>query len=434
MVIKQKHLIEFQIYYLMIVEALIQLLHFPEFFRYILDVNAIFLAFLFVPKIKNMLNDKVFKNLNIYILLFMGITIAFAIIRRTPFGQVIWATRNNYLYIVFMLICAYTLREKDYSRILKNVVKLHAFNIVCVLYEYIILNKLGDYVGGMFGIEHGCNTLLNVYLVIINSYIFTAYASKKTSILNVSFIAISSLGIAALSELKFFFIEIVAIIVLSVTLSRMSVKNTLLVISGIVAIFVGIEILSVVSPWSAEMLKSFDQTTSYATNNYDTMLITRAKPFSDVNKYFFGDNYFYRLFGYGFGACEDSESFSWANSSFATKYRFTRYRNLTTADRYLEIGFIGFIALVLIFVLIFYYAQKQKKESPEFRYAFVFCQTVSMMVILNLWYNSSIRTTIAYLTFFALSSVFVFTREKTLREAEEKAKALPKKKSYIKSK
>ena len=432
MVIKQKHLIEFQIYYLLIVEALIQLLHFPEIIKYVLDVNAIFLVFIALPKIKNMLNDKVFKKYIIYLFLFMGLTVAVSIIRRTPFGQVIWAVRNNYIYIFFLLICAYTIREKDYNRIMNNVVNLQAFNVLCVLYEYYVLHNFGDYVGGMFGVEHGCNGLLNIYLVVINAYVFTAYANKKASILKVALVALSSVGVAAASELKFFFVELAVIVLLSISLSRMSVKNAVLVVSAVTAIFIGIEILSIVSPWSIEIFQDFDETTHYATNNYNQTLITRATPFSDVNKYFFGDNVFYKLFGYGFGACEDSESFSWANSAFATRYKSMRYRNLSTSDRYLETGFIGFIALVLVFAFLFYIAQKQKKENPKARYAYVFTQTVSVLVIINLWYNSTIRTPIAYLTFFALSSAFVFTREKRLREAEELAKSQPKKKSYFK--
>ena len=432
MVIKQKHLIEFQIYYLMIVEALIQLLHFPEIIRYILDVNAIVLIIMALPKIKNMLNDKIFKNFNIYVLVFMGTLVAFSIIRRTPIGQVVWAIRNNYIYILFLFVCAYTLRAKDFSRIINNVVKLQVFNVICILYEFFILNKMGDYAGGMFGIQHGCNGLLNVYLVVINAYIFTAYANKKASLLRVAWIALSSVGIAATSELKFFFIELATIVVLSLSLSRLSVKNTLLVVSAIGAIFIGLEILSVVSPWSVEVLQDFDQTTHYATNSYNSTLITRGTPFSDVNKHFFGDNIFYKLFGYGFGACEDSESFAWANSAFATKYRTLQYRNLTTSDRYLETGYIGFIALILVFVLLFYIAQKQKKENPDIRYAYAFTQTICVLVIINFWYNCTIRTTIAYLTFFALSAAFVYTRDKKLKEAELIAQSQPKKKTYFK--
>ena len=432
MVIKQKHLIEFQIYYLMIVEALIQLLHFPEVIRYVLDVNAIFLVFIALPKVKNMLNDKVFKKYIIYLFLFMGITIAVSIIRRTPFGQVVWAARNNYIYIFFMLVCSYTIREKDYNRIMNNVVSLQVFNFLCVLYEYFILNKMGDFAGGMFGVEHGCNGFLNVYLVVINAYVFTAYANKRSSLLRVAWIALSSVGIAAISELKFFFIELAVIVVHSLSLSRLSVKSTLMVISAIVAIFIGLEILSVVSPWSVEVLQDFDQTTHYATNSYNSTLITRGTPFSDVNKHFFGDNIFYKLFGYGFGACEDSETFSWANSNFATAYRSMRYRNLTTSDRYLETGYIGFIALILVFALLFYIAQKQKKENPNIRYAYAFSQTVSVLVIINFWYNCTIRTNIAYLTFFALSAALVCTRELKLKEAELIAKTQPKKKTYFK--
>jgi len=436
MVIKQKHLIEFQIYYLLIVEMLIDLLHFPDIIRYILDVNCIFLMLLAIPKIRNMVNDKAANKLNIYIMAYMFSVIAFSLIRQTPVGQIAWAARNNYFYIFFFLICAYTLRKNDFNRIIKNVVRFQAFNIICTVYEFIVLGNYGDTVGGMFGTAIGCNGYLNMYLCVITAYVLVQYANKKTSLLYVLYIVLSSMIVATISELKFYFFELAMIVVLSVVLSSISAKNGVIVIVGILAIFVGIQVLSAVSPWSASLITDLDKLNNYATTTYGGTVISRAAPFSQINSYFFKGKAFYNLFGYGFGACEDSVSFSWANSAFATKFRSMQYRNLSTAALFLETGYVGLMTYVLIFVFIFINAQKVKQKYTDIRNVYAFTQLMVFISIANVWYNSSIRREIAYLTFFCLSAFIIFTREKEREEFEKANNELntPKKKSYFKQK
>ena len=434
MVIKQKYLIEFQIYYLLIVEALIDLLHFPDIIRYVLDVNAIVLIILALPKIRDMLNDKFFKGFNSYVFIYMIAIAGFSLIRRTPVGQILWAVRNNYFYILFMLICAYTLKPKDLQRILKNIVFLQAFNVACVLYEYLIQRQSGDNLGGMFGTEFGCNGYLNVYLAIITAYVIVGYANRKVSLFTVLMITLSSMAIAVLSELKFYFFELVVIVILAITLSSLNAKNGMLVIVTVLAIFVGIQILSAVNPMSAELLRDFDSLNDYTKTSYDDQIIARGTPFSQINDYFFNGNLFYNLFGYGFGACESSETLRWANSAFANKYGYLQYRNLSTSMNFIETGFIGLIAFVAIFVLVFVYAQNQKQKYENIRHAYVFTQVVSIIAIMNIWYNSTIRREIAYLTFFCLSAFIVYSREKAREELKKNTADKPVKRSYFKNK
>ena len=417
----------------MIVEMLIDVLHFPDIIRYVLDVNLIFMFFMFLPKVRNIINDKFSKKTHYYIMGYMFATIAFAIIRRIPFGQVAWAARNNYFYFLFYFICAYTLSLEDFNRIIKNVVKLQAFNILCVLYEYLILKRYGDGVGGMFGTAAGCNGYLNVYLCIITAYVLIQYSNKKASLSYVAYIVLSCMAIAVISELKFYFIEFIIIVIASVLLTSANAKNGLIVIVGIVALFIGIQILTAINPWSADLMSDFDSISEYTKTNYGGTTIARATPFSQINDYFFRDNVFYNIFGYGFGACEDSVSFSWANSDFATLYRDLGYRNLSTSMVFVELGYTGIAAFLALFVILFANIQQLKQKATENKNFYVLSQIVCVIAIANLWYNSTIRRGIAYLTFFALSAFVIAAREKARKEYEEQQKELPpQKKSYFK--
>ena len=434
MVIKQKHLIEFQIYYLLIVEALIDLVHFPSIIRYVLDANFIFMFFLMLPKIKDIINDKIFKPFSYYAIGYMFAIAAFSIIRRTPFGQVMWAARNNYFFIIFLFMCAYTLRTNDVKRILKNLVYFQFFNIVCVLYEYFVLGYYGDNVGGMFGTASGCNGYLNIYISIITAYVFVLYSNKKATLQTLLFVVLSSIVVAALSELKFFYIELVIIVILATVLSSVNAKSGIVVIVAVLTLFVGFQILTALDPTSAELLQDFDQIDEYSKTSYGGQIIARATPFSQINKYFFDNSVFYNLFGYGFGACESSETFGWANSAFSVKYGFLQYRNLSTSMLFVETGYIGIAAFMAVFVYIFVLAQKLKQKYANIRYSYVFAQVVSVIVIMNIWYNSSIRREIAYLTFFCLSVFIVQTRDEERQRLSEAMKTQPVKKSYFKKK
>ena len=419
----------------MIVEALIDLLHFPDIIRYVLDVNLIFLFLMFLPKFRIMINDKSSKVLHYYIFGYMFATIAFSIIRRTPIGQVAWAARNNYFYLLFFFICAYTLSLCDFNRIIKNVVRLQAFNIVCVLYEYIILGRYGDGVGGMFGIVTGCNGYLNVYICIITAYVLFQYSSRKISLSYVAYIIVSCMAIAVVSELKFYFFEFAVIVILSVLLTSANAKNGLIVIVGAVGLFVGIQILTAVNPWSADLMSDFDSLSEYTKTNFGGTVIARATPFSQINDYFFRDNIFYNLFGYGFGACEDSVTFSWANSNFATNYGNLGYRNLSTAMVFVETGYVGIAAFLAVFIAMFATAQKLKFKDTENKIIYAFSQSVCIIAIMNIWYNSSIRREIAFLTFFCLSAFIICAREKARKDYEANKNNLPhEKKSYFKKK
>ena len=140
------------------------------------------------------------------------------------------------------------------------------------------------------------------------------------------------------------------------------------------------------------------------------------------------------MFGFGFGACESSETFAWANTSFATKYGKTHYRSLSTAVNFLETGYIGLIAFILIFVFFFIVVQKHKHLTPEHRYIMVFSQVSSLLAIINIWYNSSIRRPISYLIFFCLSGAVIMLCDKQRQELKEKEQTLKGKKTYFKQK
>ena len=394
----------------MLVEFFIDVLHFPEVLRYVLDVNAIFLAILALPKIQIILKDKVFKYFNSYVILYMVSIVLFSLARSTPAGRVLWAARNNYLYIIFFICCAYTLKTEDFSKILKNVARFQVINFACALFEYFVLKTSGDNLGGMFGTQSGCNGYLNNYLFIISAWAVVMFAQKRLRLSYLMWILVSSVTLAAVAELKFYYVELALIIVSSIVLSRVSLNNGFILLSAIILFFVAVQIVGRINPEIVKFFSNIDNVTSYSRETYGNTAISRGTALAQINDYFFHGDKFRNLFGLGFGYCEESKSFAWANSNFALRYSYLGYRNLSVSMLFLETGYTGLVGFVAIFVFLFIYAQMYKDSVEKGRQYVYLAQIVSVLAIANIWYNSCIRRESAYLTFFVLAGLIIALR------------------------
>lgn len=411
-----RKLVEFQIYFLLVVEALIGLLHFPTIIRYVLDLCLVVIVLFSIIHPRKVKIDFGWNVLNIYMKIYMVLLVLFAIIRLIPLGQIFWAVRNNFFYMFFFFACVRYLNKEDVERILNNVLKLQIFNVICGLYEYFMLHTQNDHFGGMFGIDQGCNGYLNMYLVIITSYVLVRFVEKKIGIRKTVLIILSAVLLATLGELKIFYVELMIIVLCVTLLSRHKLKAFLVIVGCIAFLIIGIQVLAVTSPESLDYLQDIDSMIEYSSRSdfgWGDIRISRLTAIAQIDEYFFKDNLFYKLFGYGLGACEDSETFAIFNSSFADQYAYLQYRNISASMNYLETGRIGLGSFVLIFALIFYITYKLlKKEIIGNIYIAVFVQMMCVMSIVLIWYNSSVRRETAYLLYFALASVFIYAKDR----------------------
>ena len=413
MQLKYKSIAFFLIGYMLLIEIFISIFHLPRNIRFVIDVVALILIFLGFQKISYALSEKGYRWYFGYIILFIVSTILGSFFRMVPIGQVLWAIRNNYLYILFGIIVIYLIDTHDVDKVFEFCLKLQVLNVIMGIYEYYILNVHNDYLGGIFGVDQGCNANLNGYMMIISAYAINKYLVKKMSIAKTIWVIGSCTFMAALSELKMFYVEVVLIVVCSVLLNRKSIKGFMMLAGGFLGLIIGIQVLSVVNPKSVEDLISITNMIDYNTrSDYGAgdIRITRLGSTNLINKWFFKDDMSLKLFGMGLGACEDSTSFTFCNSQFATQYRSLGYRNLTMSMNYLETGYIGVICFALIFIFLFLIATKMKNEMSEYKEMASVSQVICIMSVLNFWYSSAIRMNIAYLTFFSIMSVFIYYR------------------------
>ncbi len=415
MKLRLSKLIEFQIYYLLVIESFISLIGIPSITRYLLDINLILMAALSLQKIPYLFKHKEYNKLTGYIIFYMVAMVALAFIRLVPTGQILWGIRNNFFFIFFFFICIDNVKTSDVNRIMKNVVRLQIYNVLCGLVEYFIFHKKNDFLSGMFGTEQGANAYLNIYLIVICAYCFVRYIHKNISINVLAAVIISSIFMAAISELKFFYFELAIIFVLPTIFSVKGslIKRLLAVALGIGGLYVGFRIFAMVNSDSLDNMTSLQSIIDYNVRSdfgKNDIRIARFTAISQVNDYFFHDSLLNKLIGYGLGACESSETFRWCHSAFATRYESMGYRNISTSMLYLETGFIGLMMFFGIFVFILALSVKYRKIKELNSYS-TFTLIMSIMAMMNCFYNSSLRREISFLIFFSLSLLFIKIRE-----------------------
>ena len=414
-------LIEYLIYYLLIQGFLISVLHFPSAMQYLMDIVVIFLLFysiMFIPRLKVLYKIKPIKSVFRYILFFIILMFVSALLHFVPVFQVLWAIRNNLFYPLFFVFCILYLRFNDTKRIINNIIRFQVINVICALFEFFVLHLSGDFCGGMFGIIQGCNGPLNVYLMIISAFMISCYFNKKTSIINTLIILASSLLVATLAELKIFYFEIALIFILQLFLSGETIKGFLIFVFLILGTSITLVIYKNVHPNAYKMIIDIDSLLAYSETTefgYGT-IVPRIGFASFINKTFFKGNILLNLFGFGFGYCEDSKTFALFNSEFATKYASMQYRGISSSMMFLETGYVGLFALIALFIVIFIIVYKLKSVFLNHKHIVLFTLTMSVMLLLNIFYNSDIREYVAYLSYFALSVFFVMVKELYIRK------------------
>lgn len=308
----------------------------------------------------------------------------------------VMAYRKTFRFYMFFFACAVLLTEDGIGKIMNMLVKMQIPNLVLTMYQYFVQGISQDALGGIFGIEKGVNAYSNVFLCLICTYMVIKYLEKRVKLLPMLLVIGSALIISALAELKVFFVEIIVIVLLAVLLSHPSARTikTIAFVTGGFA--VAITLLGKVFPEHLAILSSITLLTQYTTETLYGYNISRLNAFSEINDIFFKDNAVRNLFGYGFGNCE-------SGSEFYQRYSSYHYTWFTHQVTFLETGYVGIIFNIAFYGLIFMFSTKSKKINPENAFYYTFSQIISVLCLIWMMYDQSLRSEAAYLVFLALA-------------------------------
>lgn len=377
-----------------------QMLKLPSFVKYLMDAAWFALVVLTLIREKLYINRSLLPFIRL-IGLFLVYTLFVYLFRYQSGLYYLWGFRNNFRYYAAFLAFAMYLRERDAAALVKLADKLFWVNAAATFFQFFVLGYRQDYLGGLFGVGRGCNGASVIFFVFVISKSLLAYMNGQERALNCFMKSAVALVIAAMAEIKMFFVLYAIILAMAAFYTKFSLRKFWMIFAAVLLMMMGSTLL--VEIFGSSMQLSFRRivelitSKSYATGKD----LGRFTVIPELSRRILTD-WPSRLFGLGLGNC-DTSAFAILNTPFFRKYEYLHYTWFTSACLYLETGFIGLGMYLLFFAISYLHAYKQAKtESGNL----LFCQTAMIMsvacVILT-FYNSSLRIEAGYIAYFVLA-------------------------------
>ena len=388
--------------------TLIDLMGMPNMVKYLLDAAWCVLLIIMLCY-SDRLSGREMKGLIGWVVLFLSYTLLAYLPQYQSGLYYLWGVRNNFRFYVAFLAFCFFLKPRDIDGYLNVFDKLFWVNVVVSLVQFFGLGYEQDHLGGIFGVEKGCNAYSNIFFCIVLTKSVIFYLEKREKLWQCLIKFGAAMIVAALAELKFFFVEAVLIVMLAVLFTDFSWRKVWIILAGFAAIVGGAVLLAVVFPefvnfFSVEWFLENAASNKGYTSSGD---MNRLNAIAVINERFF-DSWDQRLFGLGLGNC-DTSAFEFLNTPFFVKYSWLHYSWLSTAFVYSETGYIGLAIFFCFFILIYLKAKKIEKSVEV--YAKPYCRMARVMTVvcaLIAIYNSSLRTEAGYMAYLVLAMPFVF--------------------------
>lgn len=347
--------------------------------------------------------------------LFFFITLVGYLFNYQSMFYYLWGLRNNIRMFVAFFAFAYLADWEDAKGWIKALDVLFVINFAVVILQY--FSGYGqDYIGGIFGTSKGCNGSLLIFLCIVFAKTILSFMRGEEKMSKCIFVSVASLLVSTLSELKMFFILFILILFMASFVTAHSIKKTLFFAFGAVLVVLFSTLLTVLYKDFTDFL-SFDSLikaltdTGYATDED----IGRFTALPVISQRFL-PGFFRKLFGLGLGNC-DSSSLSMFNTPFFESHQTVHYSYFSYAFLFLETGFVGLALYASFFVASFFVSRKLKKLEMADEFACQMSIILSVISLILLVYNSSLRMEIGFMLFFVLALPIISANEQ--RESDD---------------
>lgn len=209
-----------------------------------------------------------------------------------------WAFTKTYFLFLFFVCCVATLNIKNIDKVLKILCKLQTLNFILCLFQMIVLNVYGDWLGGIFGIRQGANAYTNIYFIIICTYSIIKYLHKEENVQHLLWIIGSSCILAGFTELTAFFVELAIILIVTIIISKSVTKKIIVFTGSIVLLLIGFYVLATYFPTRFNYIYNIRSIITYlggkenSTYTSDGLYyggaysVSRINPFNQINSFF----------------------------------------------------------------------------------------------------------------------------------------------------
>ncbi len=388
-----------------LLNVLQELLYVPGIIKYTIDVAWVFSSLSLICNKRQFVHKSLMPYVIFFCIWFVYVTVVYLFHYQSIF-YFLWGFRNNARYFITFVLFAYYFDKEIVNWCLKFIDIAFIIHSVTVFFQFFVLGYKWDYLGGIFGTQLGCNGNSLILLVIVCTKSLILFMNDQEKIIPCLLKCAVSLIIATMSELKAFFLFFVVIAVASALITKFSAKKVFLLVGVGFAVFFAGSIFTFIWGENASLnLDRFSEliTSTQYSSEKDLGRLTAIGTLSKNIVTGFVD----RLFGLGLGNC-DTSSFAICNTPFYQSYSFLNYDWFSSAFCFLETGYVGLLLFFSFFVLVFLLAKKQAKLKGENMIHSQIAMVMSIVCVLLVFYNSSLRADIGYLAYFMLAIPFAF--------------------------
>ncbi len=375
----------------------------PTFVKYSVDIVYVIAVLFLTSKKQTLLSKKVVPFFIFASGFFIYTVLVHMFNYQSPFYY-LWGFRNNFRFFIVFLLFTIFFDEDDLKNCLRIMDVMFWVNAVISFFQFVFLGYEQDHLGGIFGVAKGCNAFTLIFFgIVIGKSVLSFMSENENSLLCFTKCGIS-LVIAAMAELKVYFILFTFILIVSAFITRFSIRKlSLMLVSAIMLVFASIIIKTIFKDDDIISFEGLIETIT-ATNYSSSEDLGRFFAIPTISRKILTKPW-EKLFGLGLGNC-DTSSFAICNTPFYMSHSYLHYEWFSSAMLFLETGYLGLIAYLSFFVMCFVLARKRMKSGLSEE---LFCQIsmiTSLICIIIVFYNSALRTEAAYLSFFALSLPF----------------------------
>ena len=385
--------------------TLLDLFRLPNAIKYICDVCWLLLLVIMALSRKTELGQR--KTMFAFVGAFLLFTLLTYVINYQSVAYYLWGVRNNFrVYVAFFAFATF-LDVQDIKDYLKLFDSLFWINAVVCVFQFFVLGLNQDFLGGLFGTQKGCNAYTSMFFTIVVIKAIVYYLNKKENLLYCASKCIVALIISAMAEIKFFFIEFVLILVLSVFFTNFSWRKVILIIVGFSGIILGVSLLSIIFPSTLGFLdiESLIEATTSDKGYTATGDLNRLNAIAVISEEYLTE-FDEQIIGLGLGNC-DTATYEFLATPFYEEYSWLHYFWFSTAHTFFETGYIGLLFFFGFFVLCFGVSKSIGAKHKEYK---MYCDIASIMAIscvLIATYNSSLRTEAGYMAYLVLAFPFI---------------------------
>lgn len=394
------------LYWSIIMPILTGLPFVPSVLKYGADVLLIALVLCSIKKGRLSIRRNT-KPLFILVVLLFGYAILLHSLQFQSAFYFLWGCRNLFRFYIAFFAYANLMRWESIEKWFACVDIIFWINVALSIIQFVFLGVRQDNLGGVFGISGGVNGYtIPLLCIVVVRHICLAFDLRE-SIWKCIMVCVASLLVAAMAELKFFFVVFVFSLVVAAVLSKFSFKKVALLIIAVLAAFACAQVLVY---WfgfkeflTIEGIVEIATRVSYSNSSAND--VNRLSAISTLNRVILKSP-LQRVCGLGLGNC-DVSNFAIFNTPFGVRYSYLHYTWFAAPMVYLEMGYVGLTLYILFFVICFclsYRAFRQKRGNR------LYCQMAIIMSIsccMLAFYNASLRYEVAYIIYFVLALPFI---------------------------